>query len=263
MAPMNAITEPATLTAEPLWRRTRAMFERAVAAIGLPAAIAASIVLAPWRRSVIVRWLAPLEHIVRKLLLAEAGELSRSQSTPVASGPRLVEVRLAGMAQHADLACLTADKVRESPSDKERSCAEQDRSPDFWRPETWAARFSFAIPRDPLAMAANGGPRVRSLFGPSSPAPLPPLSRRAEHAGAAFLLARRLEAVRRVLADPLPHARRLAHRLRGLRRRFPEVVTRYIYAPQRANGWDPWDMRLGIDAMAHAGAYENSFDDTS
>jgi hypothetical protein len=76
MAPMHAIAEATpTLTAAPLWERTRAVFARAAAATGGATAIAAIAVLPDTLRRPIVRWLLLLEHVVRKLLFAEAAQL--------------------------------------------------------------------------------------------------------------------------------------------------------------------------------------------
>jgi hypothetical protein len=77
---MHAFSDPSTLSA--LWTRTRAMFERARAAIGEPAAIAMRTALTRETTRDIAGWLARLESIVRKLLLALAliaeGLLARS-----------------------------------------------------------------------------------------------------------------------------------------------------------------------------------------
>ncbi|WP_395645385.1 hypothetical protein [Terricaulis sp.] len=72
---MHAIAPSAPLAADPLWARVRAAFARAVAAIGAPAAIAALGLLSRAFRRSIANRIALLEHIVRKLLLAEAGRL--------------------------------------------------------------------------------------------------------------------------------------------------------------------------------------------
>lgn len=100
MPRMQAIAEPTSLTTLPLWERTRAMFARAVAAIGAPAAIAAIALITRALRRDIVGWLCPLESIARKLLLAEAAELKRTELARAEHGPRLVQIPLAGMAQN-------------------------------------------------------------------------------------------------------------------------------------------------------------------
>ena len=95
---MTLTAEP--LIAEPLWIRARAMFARAVAAIGAPAAIAAITLIGKTLRRDIVAWLCPLEHVVRKLLLAEAAELHRAELARIARAPRIERIPLRGMAQH-------------------------------------------------------------------------------------------------------------------------------------------------------------------
>ena len=109
MPRMNAIAPP-TLTAEPLWIRARAMFARAVAAIGAPAAIAAITFIGKTLRRDIVAWLCPLEHVVRKLLLAEAAELHRAELARIARAPRIERIPLRGMAH----ALAPASKARAS-----------------------------------------------------------------------------------------------------------------------------------------------------
>jgi hypothetical protein len=71
-------------------------------------------------------------------------------------------------------------------------------------------------------------------------------------ASTAFRLARRLEALRRVLADPLPYAERLARLLVRLRRSFPEVTMRFAMAPARAVTADAEDPRLVLQATGLA-----------
>jgi hypothetical protein len=78
-----------------------------------------------------------------------------------------------------------------------------------------------------------------------------------------LLLARRFEALRRVLEDPMPYARRLARVLARAVRRFPEVALRFAIAPSRAAGFDPDDSRLGVEACACALGGVSAFCDTS
>jgi hypothetical protein len=109
-------------------------------------------------------------------------------------------------------------------------------------------------------------PRIRALWGPTPPAPRPrtpnPRSKLTdEHA--AFRLARRFEALRRVLETPAPHARRLARLMTRAVRRFPEIAIRFATTPARAAGYDPADHRLGIDATGRAIDASAVFRDTS
>jgi hypothetical protein len=64
----------------PLWTRTRAMFARALAATGGPVTIAAITGLTRSLQREVAAWIARLETIVRKLLLAEAALLPRAQA---------------------------------------------------------------------------------------------------------------------------------------------------------------------------------------
>jgi hypothetical protein len=109
-------------------------------------------------------------------------------------------------------------------------------------------------------------PRIRALWGPDPappPAPPPRAPRAINPETSALRLALRFEAVRRVLADPLPHARRLAERLRHELRRFPELITRYALAHARTSFRDPADLRLGVDLWPSVFAAEPKLRDTS
>jgi hypothetical protein len=221
-----------SLTADHLWARVRASFERALLVCGGPAAIAAITNLARRSRTNIVRWLAPLENMVRKLLLVEAAQLL---------GPRT-----SSSAARRRCACLCAGA----------DDADEDvRGPDRNAPATWVARFALAPPCDPRAVAQ--ALHIRSL-APDPPWTVftPAVENSTPHQGAeldpAFRLARRFEALRRVLADPLPYARRLAGMIGRLRKRFPEIAMRYAMAPQRTAGWDENDPRLGMSVTASA-----------
>ena len=239
---MTILTTP-SLTTAPLWARTRAMFARAVAATGGAAAIAAIALLTEAARRAVIRWLAPLEHAARKLLLVEAAALAATPPQP--------NDGTAGL------------QVRKTTSAASKAARRAARALDLTRPETWPARFSFALPRDPRAVPDARAPRIRALWGPPPPAPAPRAPRAADPEHSAFRLARRFEALRRVLDDPRPHAQRLACALRRARRRFPEIVRRYALAPARTNDYDPRDERLGIDACALALAAPDSFLDSS
>jgi hypothetical protein len=223
---MHVIAEPLAT----LWDRTRAMLVRALAAIGAPEAIAAMRVLTEERRRAIALWLGLIEHIVRKLLLAEAAMFAPKEAP-----------RTAGFQPAIHL----------SQTSPQRSKAPRaSRSIDRSQAETWPAHFSLALPRDPLAVPESRAPRIRALWG-NTPTPAKPLpARKASERDVALNLAFRLEALRRVLADPAPHAQRLARLLLRLRRRFPEVIQRFVVAPARVSFYDERDPRLSIDAMS-------------
>jgi hypothetical protein len=247
---MSAIAPPLT---EPLWTRVRAMFARAVAALGDAAAIAALDILPRPLRRQIVAWLCPLEHIVRKLLLAEAAQLRCSPGWSAGLRPAFAQVPQTRSA--ALRAACAAGAARSKPS----------RVFDPSRPHTWPARFAFALPRDPLAVPDARAPRIRALWGPTPPPPPPPTRspRATNETDAPFRLARRFEALRRVLENPRPHAERLARVLTRAVHRFPEIVQRCVLAPARTGDYDREDPQLGVDATTHAWPAPEAFKDTS
>jgi hypothetical protein len=246
---MSNAAEHQNLIAAPLWQRARAALARAFAALGGSAAIALINALTPALRRRIVAWLCPLENVVRKLLLAEAGEITRNEREQRERGPRAISIALRGIALHGTPRKGSAALLRRTASKAEGAAGAARSSLDLSNPETWPARFSLAPPRDPRAVPEASAPRIRSLWGPLPLPPPPPPPRRAASAeSAAFRLARRFEALRRVLEDPLPHARRLARLLQRLERRFPEVIARYALAPARVGDFDAADPRLSTDA---------------
>jgi hypothetical protein len=146
-----------------------------------------------------------------------------------------------------------------------RAAARSQSPRDLAQPETWPARFSLAPPRDPLAVPESRAPRIRALWGDSAPpaSVVAHTTSARTKTGAAFRLARRFEALRRVLEDPQPHARRLAALLARASRRFPEIVRRYVIQPARGAGWDNADPRLIVEVIAAAFAAEPALSDTS
>jgi hypothetical protein len=250
---MNAIAEAAALTEAPLWERTRAVFARALAAVGAPAAIAAITVLSQAARESVVHWLLLLETIVRRLLLAEAAALPAALRP---RGPRLLEVPLRSRGVAAPVNQTTAPKRTRQATGAKRI--------DLTQPETWPAQFALSLPRDGRLIPDSHAPRMRALWG-SSPPPAPPASPSAprRRLDSAFLLARRLEALRRVLNDPIPHARRLAHRLREAEHRCPQAAHQYLCAAPRVYRYDPCDDRLGIEAFGRAYDRRFAFSDSS
>jgi hypothetical protein len=274
-------------TPNPLWTRARAMFARAVETIRLRqgfggqvgdaasrflAQLASLKLMSPALRRDIVAWLAPLEHVVRKLLLAEAAEIHRAERERAASGPRLVLVPLRSPGWSARLLPrLCASAAEKCEPGGSRSNLPASRL-DMSRPETWRAQFSFALPRDPHRVPESRAPRIRALWGetvsdthastvPSEQAT--ELDTRACHSSSPFRLARRFEALRRVLEDPRPHAERLARALAREVRRFSQAAQRYLFAPCRTNDYDPADPRLGLEAISAAFASPAAFGDSS
>lgn len=220
------------------------MFARALAAVGAPAAIAAAALSRETRRR-IIGWLSPLETIVRRLLLAEAAELRRRKAPPLASWSARLPPRTAQ-------ACKP---------DKRGGAARSKL--DISAPETWRVAFSFSLPRDPHAVPESRAPRIR-LLGAAHAAMTPPKPERAgpQRADTPFSLARRLEALRRVLDDPAPHAERLARLLSRAIRRYPQIVRRYWLRSARTGDCDPSDPGLSIDALAASSNAPDAFPDT-
>ncbi len=237
---------PATAS---LWERTRAMFARAVAAVGAPAAIAALTLLPHSARAEIMRWLFLLESIVRKLLLADAGSLPPPSKQ---SGPKLIEIPLRGMC---------APPANQTSPAKQRPGA-RAKSIDLTQPETWPAQFALSLPRAPTVPEGSAA-RIRDPWSAQPPLPPPsaPTLRRSQFA--ALQLARRFEAIRRVLNDPLPHVRRLALALRHAVYRCRDAVLRYFAASPRKYDYDPQDPRLRIEAFGQAYQAQFAFADTS
>ncbi len=216
-------TDPSAIAA--LWSRARAMFARASAIIGAAQSLAAIASLTRARRREIACWLGLAESIVRKLIFAEASLLHREPA------PRA--------APH------TANAAAKDHAKPARQI-----DPD--QPSTWPARFAFAPPRDPLAVPESRAPRIRALWGPSSQ-PSPPAPRAPAHSTPTPLrFAFRLEALRRVFADPVPYARRLARIFHRLSRRHPEAAHRYAIASARPHGVDLADPRLIVEVIALA-----------
>lgn len=215
------------------------MFSRAIAAVGPLPQLAAIGKLSPWLRRSTVRWVTLLEHIVRKLLLAEAAKLP--------AAPSIASTR------------------NSATSDSRARSNAPPRIIDTSHPETWSARFSFSLPRDERAVPESRAPRIRALWG-ANPPPAPPrpqVPRVVDPEQGGFRLARRLEALRRVLKDPLPYAHRLARIMRRVVRAFPQIVHRYAYAGSPTSFYDPHDSRLSLDALSPAMSAPVCFSDSS
>jgi hypothetical protein len=262
---MPRMTNIAASLTEPLWTRARAMLARAVAAIGDASSIALLKALPRTLRRQIVAWLYPLECIVRRLLIAEAAELHRAECARAARGPRIERVPLRGMAMHWRPGSGTASlQARMAPAVAERCEPEGSRSRlDRSHPETWRASFSFALPRNPHLVPNARAPRILDPWR-DYPPPLPPRTPRVlKPEDAPFRLARRFEALRRVLENPRPYAERLARVLVREARRVPRLVTRYVLSGPRTDAFDPHDSRLSLDALGAAYDAPEAFKDTS
>jgi len=238
---MAAQTMTTTATAPPthaaLWDRLRATFGRVIAAVGAPAAIALLNLSSRDARLEIARQLGLLESLVRKLLFAEIAAFAPAAPE---RGPRVVHIPL----RHG-LVIVNPPRKR-GPKPPRRL--------DLAHPETWSASFALALPRDPRLVNDRHAPRIRALWGPNArPAELPPPpAARRDRGPTSFRIARRFEALRRVLNDPTPHVRRLAAAQRRALARSPHIVSRYALIGPRYSGYDPVDERLPIDITGAA-----------
>ena len=234
-----------------LWQRLRSMLTRVSVIVGALPALAILSGLTRRRQREIASSIALLEAIVRKLLLIAAAELRKVERANAKSS------RL----PHLEIVTLASPKLGVSP----RPTPTRNPPPfDPSQPETWRVRFKLAPPRDPLACPESRAPRIRALWGD---APSPEPRRNTAHAAkprpAAMRLALRFEALRRVLENPLPHARRLARIFHRFGCRYPEAAGRYAVASARPHASDPGDPRLIIECMMLAIAAAEIFANTS
>lgn len=241
---MNAAAPPPTTA---LWDRLRATFARVIAAIGAPAAIALLSLSTRSTRLNILRQLFMLESLVRKLLFAELA--TRAAAAP-SRGPHLTHIPI-----------IRPGLIIVNPARKRTT---RNVNPvDFAHPETWSASFALAIPRDTRLVRDRSAPRIRALWGPSArPVEEPPRSSQRQRA-TPFRIARRFEALRRVLNDPAPHIRRLAIAQCRALKRAPNVVSQYALIAPRRYGYDPVDVRLPIDITCAALIARTKLCDTS
>jgi hypothetical protein len=189
-----------SLTQQPFWTAARAMFDRMARAVGEAAALADRAWIGPKETREVRSWLNPLIALVRRLVLIEAIALARAPAAK--SGTADVHARPRGDA------ALTA---RKHPP----------------RTRTYALRL--------WPQAKHAGPRIRQLGPPVLVRDI--WSDNARAAAARHLqkvrfmrpppgvqLARRIEALTRILDRPLTAARRLAQKLRS----FPKLALKLI-----------------------------------
>ncbi|MGH6950177.1 MAG: hypothetical protein ACREH4_04860, partial [Vitreimonas sp.] len=216
--------------------------------------------LARKARAVIKRRLARIELLLAKLLLIEAVRHALSHPFPgrgAAAGPGPMNAKRAGKAPApAPQRHCTADMAPGLGAARQsgNGCVE-----DPANPETWRVRFCPRIPRE--HPRAAGGPRVRDL-GPALfvrdiwrenkrralvdrlRQPIPANAHLKAHA-----LARRFEAVRRVLTDPRRAIAALARKLQSLGKRARAFARRIAFA--RAPRAKPTRATF-VNALAHA-----------
>jgi hypothetical protein len=215
-----------------LWTIAEEMLSLMTLALGGPGLIAAIERITRGAKRDILDWLAPLELLVRKLLLVEAAKLPRAaekRSTPRALTLAMVK------------SWRQRRKPRLMPIEPNR-------------PSTWRVTFRIALPPDPLERKRkpdHDAPHIYVLGRPSlvrdimrdqaAAARKAALAQRtvARANNTLKRLAQRFEAVRRVIADPAPHALRLARLLARKARDAFDAARRLANAPapQRHRGF--------------------------
>ena len=248
MAPMTTASHP--LTIADLWREARAWLAGALRDFRGPAAIART--FARRARAAIRARLMLIEALVMKLLLIEAAHLHQA-SRPFldrriapSPGPINTPAQERGAAKAA-LGVHTT--VSMAPGLRASRASGNEWSEDPARPSTWRVRFHLRIPREPTRMRTGVRPILHAR---------PERIRARAHARA---LARRFEALRRVVADPRRAIAALARKLAALGAAARAAACRIAFARPRSR------KPLGpIFAAATVSSHDSSFrfpDDTS
>jgi hypothetical protein len=199
-----------SLTQQTFWIAARAMFERMARAVGEAAALADRAWIGPKEQSELRSWINPLIAVVRKLVLIEAIAIAKCALLNRASSD-------AHCQRHANAGLTKLRRSEASASPMRETRGPRPPSLRVW-PQT-----------------KRTGPRVRQL-GP--PVLVRDIWRNNARAAAAhhlkkvrFMrpppgvqLARRIEALTRILDRPLAAARRLARKLRA----FPKLALKLI-----------------------------------
>jgi hypothetical protein len=172
-----------------LWQAAHYWLAGVLRAFGQPARIAR---LAQSACGALKRELKALESLVLKLLLIEASSLdvppASSRQGPLDNRQHRAGLRDAGW------------KPAVRCEDSTRSNTANRRVEDLANPETWSVRFSLRLPQIRARRRRHAPARRPRPTRPASP----------------LELARRCEALRRVLADPTSAVTRLARKLRKL-----------------------------------------------
>jgi hypothetical protein len=156
---------------EDAWEGVAYLYDWIVSLFGAPAKLAALLLLRRKTRCDLLAWLGPVEALARRLLLLKALALPKSNAPP-APPPAKGRLTMA----FADRAEWALDE----------------------NPETWRVRFR-VVPCNTLE-------RPHPVGETDAPA-----GRRRSTLYNAYPLARRIEALRRVLDNPDPAVKRLAH----------------------------------------------------
>jgi hypothetical protein len=192
-----------------LWMIARALVCDAIHAFGAPAEVART--LSRFARHALARRLRALETLAMKLLLVEAARLA---PVPPASS------------RHANAKTIAA---RRTDAGWKPAVPPADPA----RPETWRVRFELRIPRAHERAAQPKQPSARmAALGGAAPDT-------ARERAKAEKLARRLEALRRVVADPLPRARRLRRKLLALKAHAYDTGLRIAFRRPPHNQLNP------------------------
>lgn len=249
MAPMTTIQTAPDPIADELWREARAWLADVMREVVSPVEIA--LTLARKARAAVKRRLVRLETLLAKLLLIEA---VRHPSWSAGLRPACAP---AG-ARSIGVAHTHAAARAKSGADK-GACVSLREPEDPANPKTWRVRFCLRIPRE--QPRAAGGPRV-SVLGPPLLVrdiwrenkrralidrlrqPIPANAQAKAHA-----LARRFEAIRRVLADPRRAIAALARKLQSLGKRARAFARRIAFA--RAPRAKPTRATF-VNALVHA-----------
>ncbi len=225
---------PTKLSIPALFVRAKEMLDVLLAHVKSSASLARMWKLRRPARREIMSMLVPIEKIVRTLLVAKAithllmtpqgrqllRDTEKMQPPAPRRGPKaaphMTSIPLPGWHTIARL-WRDGDLIPGEP------VAEPPPPPDPNDPANWACRFTVlswkpAEPDEPRPPAIRRGPRICVLGGsddwpiahaPVKPAPAPELSRPDGDPGA-YAVARRIEALARVLANPEPAIQRLA-----------------------------------------------------
>jgi hypothetical protein len=222
-----------------LWDRAKDLFTTVLTFIASTTATFARRILSAHERRELLACLKPVEKLIRLVMLARAanwlvtdpeGQRLRATATPeLAPAPRRAALpsRLINLG-----ATLAHCHTRIDPRVEERLARERA-AIDHFDPDTWSC--SFNVLRNPWrdfdeTPAAKPAPMTRSVWvmflDDPNAAPRKTSTPGRTEAASTLALARRIEALARILANPAPAIRRLARRLAGLSR--GEIADPYI-----------------------------------
>jgi hypothetical protein len=186
---------PNPLTQQPFWTAARAMFERMARAVGEAAALADRAWIGPKETREVRSWINPLIALVRRLVLIEAIALARAPAFKVRTADLPVRPRgKAALSAHTRTHALRLWPQTKRTGPRTRQLGPPLLVRDIWRDNARAA-------------AARHLQKVRFMRPPPG-----------------VQLARRIEALTRIIDRPLSAARRLARKLCA----FPKLALKLI-----------------------------------